>query len=672
MTLLTNADQVPIPFPNWQQRQFASQEIAVPDVAVSVTPEAAVNAVPVVCGASTGQTDEATGLAVAQALVDAGFLTPEQMAHARRVSAKLATPRSFVRLLRDLQMVTDAQIRECLRTRHISVRLGDLLVELGYLAPTDLKMALGIQKSQPNVKLGAILIDNDLVSEHEVFEVLAFQLGFTHVAGSDCVAEPRLSKQVPVRWLRSNEAVPIRIENGSVLVAFARPHDHAVVASAKRVFGEHITVGISSRRSIEAAIARLEVEDRPSATVGDGAAGVVEAMFAEAVRRRASDIHVEPLPDRVRIRFRQDGVLVQYKEFPSGIAATMASRLKILAQADIGERRRHQDGRILYETSRGKIDVRASFFVTIHGEKIVLRLLNNRETLLKVDEINMAPRMLQRYIEDALEAPSGVIIITGPTGSGKTTTLYASVNHLNDARTSIITAEDPVEYVIDGIGQCSINPRINLSYEETLKHIIRQDPDVIVIGEIRDLFSAETAIQAALTGHKVLTTFHTEDSIGGLLRLLNMNIEAFLISSTVVSVVAQRLVRRVCPECAEDHALTSHEIDRLGYQPRDLAGVVFKVGRGCAACGHQGYRGRAAVFEVLVLNEAVKDAVIQKRTSYEIRRISAQTSGLVTLLEDGILKAAQGVTTLEELVRCLPRLMKPRPIPELRRLLGVM
>jgi type IV pilus assembly protein PilB len=216
--------------------------------------------------------------------------------------------------------------------------------------------------------------------------------------------------------------------------------------------------------------------------------------------------------------------------------------------------------------------------------------------------------------------------------------------------------------VIDGINQCSINPKINVTFEDTLKHIVRQDPDIIVIGEIRDLFSAETAIQAALTGHKVLTTFHTEDSIGGLLRLLNMNIEAFLISSTVISVVAQRLVRRVCPHCAKDHVLNPYEMRRLGYEPRDAAGLTFKIGTGCPHCHLRGYSGRIAVFELLVLNETVKDAIIARKTSYEIRRISMESSGLVTLLEDAIHKASEGLTSYDEIIRCIPRLSKPRPL----------
>lgn len=227
-----------------------------------------------------------------------------------------------------------------------------------------------------------------------------------------------------------------------------------------------------------------------------------------------------------------------------------------------------------------------------------------------------------------------------------------------------------MEYVIDGIAQCSLNPKINITYEETLRHIVRQDPDVIVIGEIRDVFSAEAAIQAALTGHKVLTTFHTEDSIGGLIRLLNMNIEAFMISSTVVSVLAQRLLRRVCKYCGEEHVLEPHEIQRLGYKPSEFQGVTFQRGKGCNQCRYTGYKGRVAIFELLVLNELVKDALLSRKSSYEIRRISCESAGLVTLLEDGIIKASQGATTFEEIMRQLPRLDSPRPFSELQRIAG--
>jgi len=390
-----------------------------------------------------------------------------------------------------------------------------------------------------------------------------------------------------------------------------------------------------------------------------------------AIADGVSDIHLEPLKDKLRVRMRQDGVLIPREDLPRDILRPLVSRLKVMAGADIAERRRHQDGRIIFEHGSNKIDLRVSFYGTVFGEKTVLRLLNNRSRLLDVSEIGMTPRTLENFRENVLDNPSGVVLVTGPTGSGKTTTLYGSINYLNNPNTSIITAEDPVEYVIEGINQCSINTKIGVTYEETLRHIVRQDPDVIVIGEIRDKFSADTAIQAALTGHKVLTTFHTEDSIGGLLRLLHMDIEAFLISSTVVCVVAQRLLRRVCTRCGEDHELTPDEIRRLGYNPADVRRLTFQRGSGCPECNFLGYRGRVGVFEVLVLDEQVRDALINRKTSFEIRRICNQSTGMVSLLEDGIVKASQGHTSFEEILRTLPRLGKPRPLPELHRLLGV-
>ena len=300
-----------------------------------------------------------------------------------------------------------------------------------------------------------------------------------------------------------------------------------------------------------------------------------------------------------------------------------------------------------------------------------MRVLNHKATRIDIRDSGIGPRILERFMEEALDVPSGVILITGPTGSGKTTTLYGAVNYLNNDETCIVTAEDPVEYIVEGIAQCSINPQLNITFEETLRHIVRQDPDVIVLGEIRDRFSADAAIQAALTGHKVLTTFHTEDSIGGLLRLMNMDIETFLISSTVVSVLAQRLLRRVCKHCAEPYKPTPTELRKLGYSAADTTAGNFLLGKGCEKCHYSGYMGRIGIFELLVLNEDVKIAMRASKTSSEIRKISMETSGLVTLLEDGIVKASLGHTTLAEVLRNLPRLDKPRPIPELRRITGL-
>ncbi|HYK90587.1 MAG TPA: GspE/PulE family protein, partial [Acidobacteriota bacterium] len=434
-----------------------------------------------------------------------------------------------------------------------------------------------------------------------------------------------------------------------------------------------VVPGISTREEIHQALNRIDDSRARTATPHTNESLVVQTvneLITNAAYNDISDVHLEPTRDRMRIRLRKDGVLVKHKDLSSDLIAPITSRIKIMASTDIAEKRRHQDGRILFEYRGNPLDIRVSTYSTIYGEAIVLRLLNNRSRLLDIRDIGMAPRVVDRFIEDALDSPSGVVIITGPTGSGKTTTLYASVQYLNKPETSIITAEDPVEYVIDGVKQCSINPKINLTFEDTLKHMVRQDPDIMVIGEIRDQFSADTAIQAALTGHKVLTTFHTEDSIGGLLRLLNMNIEAFLISSTVISVVAQRLVRRLCRYCSTDQPLTPQQIRRLGYEPREAQGLTFKTGRGCPRCRHRGYSGRLPIFELLVLNEVVKDAIIARKTSYEIRRISTESTGLVTLLEDAIYKAAEGETTFEEIIRQVPRLSRPRPLGEIRQYLG--
>ncbi|RMF73229.1 MAG: type II/IV secretion system protein [Acidobacteria bacterium] len=616
---------------------------------------------------------DAAGELIAQLLIEDGQLTPEQLRYAARVRSKMSSPPSLLSVLQQLHLVEPAQIRRTLVAHPRRVPVGALLVQLDLITRDDLRYAVGLQQDQADKPLGRILVENHLISEAMLVDVLSLQLGCPNLDKDVEEIDEELARRVSPDWLRRHEMVPVRAEGGVVLLALGDPTDRTRIDAARRVFGPRIRPGIARRESILAAIARLEEPklEMPGETESEGAVvGMLNALVAEAIHEGVSDIHIEPLKDRLRVRFREDGVLVPHADYPLKVAPALLGRLKVLAGADIAERRRHQDGRMLFEHGGRQVDMRVSIYVTIHGEKAVIRLLNTGNRMLDITELGLAPRIARRFREDVLDVPSGVVLVTGPTGSGKTTTLYSAVNYLNNINTSIITAEDPVEYVIDGISQCSINPKINITFEETLRHIVRQDPDVIVIGEIRDRFSAETAIQAALTGHKVLTTFHTEDSIGGLLRLLNMDIEAFLISSTVVCVVAQRLVRRVCPECAEEHRLTPDEIRRLGYDPLAVQDLVFPRAVGCPRCHHRGYRGRVAVFEMLILNEKVKDALIARKTSYEIRRISLESTGMVTLLEDGITKAARGETTFEEIIRNLPRLSPPRQLAELRRLQG--
>ncbi|MCE1225680.1 MAG: Flp pilus assembly complex ATPase component TadA [Geobacteraceae bacterium] len=606
-------------------------------------------------------------------LIKDGVITHDQLAYAVRVHSKLTTPQTMLDTLLELGLISQEQLQTTLRKHQLNLRLGDLLLELGYLREIDLQQALAIQKdAQGQRRLGDVLVDNGFIEERKLLETLSYQLGFPLIDPDFVKIDKTLLSRLPLNICHQFNVLPLYRQGEQLVVTFADPLDQRARDIVAAHLGNFIPA-ICSKNSLKEALAALEHAGQTVAADDNTIIGMINLLFEDAIEEQASDIHIEPQKDRLRVRFRRDGVMGHYKDFPKEIAPQLTTRIKVMSQADIAEKRRHQDGRILFTSRKHGInlDMRVSFFITIYGEKVVLRLLNNKGTLLDIKEVGMAPRMLEHFIFDALEVPTGVMIVTGPTGSGKTTTLYGCVNHLNDINTSIITAEDPVEYVIDGISQCSINPKIGVTFEETLRHIVRQDPDVIVLGEIRDQFSAEVAIQAALTGHKVLTTFHTEDSIGGLIRLMNMNIEAFLISSTVVCIVAQRLLRKVCPECAEPYTPTPLDLTRLGLSSNDLQGAEFKLGRGCKNCRFSGYRGRVAIFELLVMNEMVKNAILDHKSSYEIRKISVDTSGMVTLMEDGLVKGARGLVSMQEIITDLPRLGKPRPLHELRRILGV-
>jgi type IV pilus assembly protein PilB len=609
-------------------------------------------------------------------LIKQGFLTEEQFAYARRVHSKLTGKQTLVQVLQDLKFITLEQLQDTLSANRLNLKIGALLVELGLITKNELNVAINLQKESPVKKtIGEILVEGGFIEERKFLEILSYQLGFPFCELDISRLDQQLLKKIPLRWYSQHQFLPISHADGKVTVAFADPLNRNNVEAAEKAFGK-IIPAICSKNEFKEILSILErdIVSAKAAEVDEKSiVGIVNSLLDEAIKAGTSDIHIEPMRDRVRVRYRVDGVLVHHKDLPLEMGAPLSSRLKIMSKADIAERRRHQGGRILYENPKAGIDLdlRISFYVTVWGETIVLRLLSRKGQLLDMNEIGMYPKMLERFRYEALDAPSGVILVTGPTGSGKTTTLYSSINYLENVNTCIVTVEDPVEYLIDGIAQCSIDPKINLTFEESLRHVVRQDPDVVVIGEVRDKFSAETCIQASLTGHKVLSTFHTEDSIGALVRLLNMNIEPFLVSSTVISVVAQRLLRKVCPHCAEQHIPQPAELYRLGYSSGDVRGAFFKIGRGCGECRFTGYKGRVGIFELLILNEPVKDAVLNKKTTYEMRRISTETSGLITLLEDGLVKASTGMTSIQEVFRSLPRVSKPRPILELRRLLGI-
>jgi type IV pilus assembly protein PilB len=580
----------------------------------------------------------------------------------------------------ELEYFSNQQFTKALREAKLDIRIGDLLVELGDLSTKELEAAIRLQKepssdSNRKKKLGEILIEQRFIKESRLIDVLANHLGYLNIEPDFSAIDKKVLAKITAQQCEQFGFIPVSRQDDGFIVCCTDPKNTDTREMAERLLDGPVTLAISSQHTLAIAINKFKsvaMGGKPTTLAADESkiSRAVDEVLQAAIALGASDIHWEPTVDKLRIRFRRDGVLWHYKDYPVDQAQTFLARLKVMSKANIAERRRHQDGKIEYaDPDSGQIiDIRCSFYISIHGEKACLRLLNRKAELLNIEEIGMAPSVLERFKFEALHVPTGVVLITGPTGSGKTTTLYGCVDYLNNDETSIITAEEPVEYVIEGITQCSLNPKIDMTFAETLRHMVRQDPDVIVLGEIRDRESAEAAIQSALTGHKVLTTFHTEDTIGGLLRLMNMNIETFLISSTVVSVLAQRLLRRVCSLCEQPYRPTPLEMQRLGLGPDDLRISSFKVGAGCESCHYSGYRGRVSVFELLVLDERVKDAILGRKASYDIRRISIESSGLITLLEDGLEKASRGQTTLTEVLRVLPRLDKPRSLMEIRRL----
>ena len=611
---------------------------------------------------------------IVDCLVKQGVISEKQVQHALRIESKLASDITLLDILVDLGYLSENQIKETLRKETLSIRVGDLLLELGYITKEKLNAALEIQKKEKKKKkLGEILIEYKFLSENSFLELLSVQMGFPHIEPDILEIDRKLASQIPVEWCRTNQFIPIKEENGKTLIIFNDPLNTTNIEAAKKYFGPDITIGVASHSSITTALNKLEISLKKKNKIidQDSAQGIVDSIIGKALMSDVSDIHIEPLKNKLQVRFRRDGVLVHYKDFPPSVIPMVTSRLKIMSNLNITEKRRHQGGRIVFEYNGSEFALRISFYINIHGEKIVMRILNRTNEVLNIDHIGMQPRILKKFLRDAVNVPSGVVIATGPTGSGKTTTLFSCIGHIKSPQISIITAEDPVEYTLDDISQCSINPDIGLSFEETLKHVVRQDPDVIVIGEIRDSYSAEVAIQASMTGHKVFTSFHTEDSVSGLVRLMSMEIEPSLIASTIVAVLGQRLLRKVCTSCAKPHKPTPDELQKMGYTPSETSRYQFLKGEGCANCNHTGYKGRIAVFELLILNEFVRDAILNNRPSYEIRKICMETAGLVTLFEDAVYKAAAGITTIDEIFRCVPKLLPPRSIKEIRRLQGV-
>ncbi len=532
---------------------------------------------------------------------------------------------------------------------------------------------------QKGKSLQTLVIQKGIVSEEELLAGVGVRVGVPFIRDLEAEGlDPVLVSRVPIGFSKTHKVVPVKIENGVLTVAVADPLDFEPLDDLRMILGcREVRAILSTEHEILRAIHlsyeqstdtpeemiqsmdaessdRLlhELEDTEDLLDASDEAPVIKLVnliLFQAVKERASDIHIEPFQKELKVRYRIDGILYPRLEPPKKFQSSIISRLKIMAKLDIAEKRLPQDGRIPIKIADKDIDIRVSIIPTSFGERVVLRLLDKSSVHFGLEEIGLSPEQLQ-MINDLIHKAQGMLLVTGPTGSGKTTTLYGALTRINTPDKNIITIEDPVEYQLRGIGQIQVNPKIGLTFAQGLRSVLRHDPDVILVGEIRDADTAEIAIQAALTGHLVFSTLHTNDAASAATRLVDMGVEPFLVASVVRAIVAQRLIRVVCPDCKEAYVPEPEALKEAGLVAAQLAGGVVYRGRGCPACSGTGYRGRSGIYEILLASESVRNLIMKKADSSSICRQAIQED-MKTLRDDGARKVITGVTTLEEVVR---------------------
>ena len=551
--------------------------------------------------------------------------------------------------------------------------LGALLMREGLLTEAQLDAALNDQ-SRSGKQLGRILIELGTISETDLVRTLAKQVGLEYFDLANATIDSSAVSLVSEAVARRYQAVAVGWEDEKLIVAMADPSNVFALDDIRAITGREVKTVVASPTELAATIDRYFRVDAEVDTVAQAAADeysenedlssvseviedapivkFVNLLITQAVNDRASDIHVEPTEHDLRIRFRIDGVLHEVMRSPRSIQAGVISRLKVMAEINIAERRIPQDGRISLKVGGRSVDLRVATLPIVHGEKVVMRILDKGQALLRLEDLGFLPETLERF-STAYRKPYGTILVTGPTGSGKSTTLYATLNILNESHRNIITVEDPVEYRLAGINQVQVHPKAGLTFASALRSILRADPDVILVGEVRDRETAVIAIEAALTGHLVLTTLHTNNAASTPMRLVEMGVEPFLVTSAIDCVVAQRLARRLCDHCKEPYQPTEAELVEAGWSPDELPGndwPILQKPMGCSSCGKTGYRGRFAIHEVLLLSEEMERMIIERRSTEDLAKLAVM-EGMITLKKDGLRKVALGLTSLEEIFR---------------------
>jgi general secretion pathway protein E len=554
--------------------------------------------------------------------------------------------------------------------------LGQLLLDAGLITDEALRKALDRQRSTGEL-IGEALVALGAVGKDDVLRALARQHGLPYLSREELPIPIPVLKSLSPKYMRQYRFCPVTVEGSVLTIATAEPGNPLLPDELKQNLGLQVRMAVASEEAILDAVERTYAAGGGSALQrivegmgeDEGVHGtededvthlrdmafeapvvrLVNLLIENAVAADASDIHIEPYEDSLRVRYRIDGLLFDQESPPRRLQAAVASRIKIMAEMNIAERRLPQDGRIRVTLGSRRVDIRVSTIPTVHGESIVMRLLDRSSIFLPLPSLGFAQETL-RIFEKLIARPHGIILVTGPTGSGKTTTLYAALDKINSPDKKIITIEDPVEYQLKGVNQIPVKPKIGMTFANGLRHIVRQDPDIIMVGEIRDLETAEIAIQAALTGHLVFSTLHTNDAPGAITRLQDMGVEPYLVSSVLDGVLAQRLVRRICQSCRVTHAPDSADLRGLGIAEALSGTARLWKGTGCEECRNTGYRGRVGIYELFPIAEEVRGLILRKAPSGEIRR-RAQELGMVTLREDGWAKAKAGITTVEEILR---------------------
>ncbi len=559
--------------------------------------------------------------------------------------------------------------------------LGQILLSTTSLKPQQLAEAIALRKEQGGQEMvGEVLVRKKFISENELLNALSLQLNIPLAPNNfKNDVSPELVIKIPINFAKKFCVLPIKQEKNVTIVAISNGMDLSPIDDLRILLQSDVKPVLARKSEILDAI--NQVYDRATRTQGElhddlmedlEAQGLdninlnetqdlldsedeapiirlVNALLLQAVKERASDIHIEPFEKELSVRFRIDGVLTEIMKPPKKAQASISSRIKIMAQLDIAEKRIPQDGRIKIKIGGRDVDIRLSTLPTSHGERLVMRLLDTSHVILDLKDIGFSTKQLT-VMEKIIHLAHGIFLVTGPTGSGKTTTLYACLTRINSRERNIITVEDPVEIQLTGIGQIQVNPKVNLTFASGLRSILRQDPDVIMIGEIRDLETAEIAIQSSLTGHLVFSTLHTNDAPSAITRLVDMGVEPFLVSSSLVAVMAQRLARRVCNECREPHKPSPAELQEIGILPEWAAkGTIFRA-RGCSSCSNTGYLGRTGIYEILPIDEHLRALILKAADGTTLKK-AAVSRGMRTLRDDGASKVLKGMTTIEEVLR---------------------